>query len=56
MESSDDQTTEGAPSNDGSPEVHPSASLRGSFFFVLVMAAFFAAAWFGVLAIALERR
>ena len=34
----------------------PAGSLRGSFVAVLVMTAFFLVAWFGVLAIALERR
>ena len=38
------------------PGDHAHTSLRGTFILVLLMAAFFVAAWLGMLALAMERR
>lgn len=48
---------DGNPEDDGqSGLAEDRGSLRGTFVAVILMAAFFVATWFGMLAIALERR
>lgn len=42
--------------HDPGEQPSPRGSLRGAFVSVLLMAAFFVVTWFGMLALALERR
>ena len=43
-------------STDSHDQPLKASSLRGTFVFVLIMAALFAASWFGLLALAMSRR